>query len=427
MQKPPATPKPAAKGQPRRKVRRAPPKRSFWARFLALTIIASVLGSLGFGAFTLNLIANLPSIEEIRKVPLNIPLRIYNGENELIAEYGNERRIPVDLDETPAWLIDAVLTTEDENFYHHGGVDFSGLARAVWHNIASNQRAQGASTITMQVARNFFLTPERTYRRKYTEILLAYSIENALTKDEILELYFNKIFLGHRAYGFASAARVYYGLELGELSLPQIAMLAGLPKAPSRSNPLSAPKRAKIRRDYVLKRMYQSGRINRDEYQNAVLTPITATSQSQRNKNQAPYAAEMARKLLVDAFGQRVYGMGLQVTLTINSKYQEQAARALRKGLINYDRRHGYRGAVANINAPKEVNRSRIGGALGGTRSTTMNPAEFLGVESLTPELLDEELLQYPISFEMLPAVVLDNSERKIIAHTRNHGKVTVP
>ena len=358
-----------------------------------LTVVIAV----GLGGYAFTLMPELPTIEEIRRVPLNIPLRIYNSDNQLIAEYGNERRIPVSLDDTPPLLIDAVLTTEDDRFYHHNGVDFRGIVRAALINLRSQSRSQGASTITMQVARNFFLTPERTYKRKVKEILLAFNMERALTKDEILELYFNKIFLGHRAYGFAAASQVYYGVDLENLSVPEIAMLAGLPRAPSRDNPISNPKRAAERRSHVLKRLYELDKIDDFSYQAARQAPITATRHVGESQAEAPYIAEMARRMMVDHFGERVYELGLNVTVTINSAHQAQANAALRRGLLAYDRRHGFRGAVATID-----------------------------VNDLTAEEMIEALLEHPRSRDLIPAVVIQSENRRMTALTQTGRTITI-
>ncbi len=312
-------------------------------------IVFLVTMGIGLGLYAITLLDDLPTIEEIREIPLNIPLRVYTSDNKMIAEYGVERRIPITLDETPQLLLDAILVTEDDRFYHHTGVDFPGLLRAAVSNILTKSRGQGASTITMQVARNVFLNPEKTYVRKLKEILVAFNMERTLTKDEIFELYLNKIFLGHRAYGFAAAARVYYGEDLANLSVPEIAMLAGLPRAPSRDNPISNPERAQERRAFVLKRLHELGRIDSFSYENALDSPITARRQIGDTTLIAPYASEMARQVLYDYFGESVYERGLNVTLTINSEYQAQAEQTLRDGLTAYDQRHGYRGPVDEI------------------------------------------------------------------------------
>ena len=365
------------------------------AAFYAFVLL-SVAGFAG-GVYVVSLIPQLPTIDDIRRVRLDIPLRIYSADKQLIAEYGNERRIPVPLERTPPLLIDAVLAIEDDRFYHHGGVDLRGILRAGISNLRSKSRAQGGSTITMQVARNFFLTPEKTYVRKLKEVLLAFNMERALTKDEILELYLNKIYLGNRAYGFAAASKVYYGVELAELSVPEIAMLAGLPKAPSRDNPITDPKRAVERRDYVLKRLHQLGKIDDFSYNNARRAPVTAARRGGQAKIQAPYAAEMARQILVGHFGEQVYESGYRVTVTIDSKYQEYADAALRKGLLDYDRRHGFRGPVGRID-----------------------------IDETDPEVLSYELLGLPKSRALQPAVVLSATSEKLTVLTQDRREAVI-
>ncbi|MGB5708095.1 MAG: penicillin-binding protein 1A [Arenicellales bacterium] len=370
--------------------------RFFAKLFLFGFAFASAMG-VGLAFYAISLLPNLPTVEQIRQIPLNIPLRIYSADQKLIAEYGNERRVPVTLDQAPPLLIDAILVTEDDSFYHHTGVDFSGILRAFLSNIRSQSRGQGASTITMQVVRNFFLNPEKTYTRKLKEILLAFNMERALTKDEILELYLNKIFLGHRAYGFAAAAQVYYGQSLENLSVPEIAMLAGLPKAPSRDNPISNPVRASERRDYVLQRLYDLGKIDKLSMETARKAPITAERHIAEVELQAPYVAEMARQYLVNRMGSDAYGQGLNVTLSINSKYQEKANQALRKGLLRYDTRHGFRG-----------------------------PSGKIEIDGLEERDLVEKLLEYPASQELMPAVVLSVQNTGFAAHTRGGEQIEV-
>lgn len=357
---------------------------------LLLGAALSLVIGLGLGVYAAALLPSLPSIDDIRRVPLNIPLRIYSSDGKLIAEYGDERRSPVTLDHTPPLLIDAILVTEDDRFYHHGGVDFPGIVRAGLSNFFSRSRAQGASTITMQVARNFFLKPEKTYTRKLKEILLAFNLERALTKDEILELYLNKIFLGHRAYGFAAASQVYYGVDLADLSVPEIAMLAGLPKAPSRNNPLTDPQRATERRDYVLRRLHELGRIDDLSYRTARAAPVTAARGLAERQAQAPYAAEMVRQMLFDRFGRAAYQAGYRVTVTIHSAYQARADAALRGGLLAYTRRHGFRG-----------------------------PAGHIDIDSLSPEAIDNALRNYPPSGALQPAAVLETPGQSIVARIR--------
>ncbi len=359
-------------------------------------LLSMILG-VPLGVYILTILPQLPTIEAIRQVPLHVPLRIYNSENELLAEYGNEKRIPTILDKTPPLLIDAILATEDDRFYHHSGVDFFGLVRAMWSNFQSKSRGQGASTITMQVARNFFLTREKSYKRKLKEILLAFKMERALTKDEILELYLNKIFLGHRAYGFAAASQVYYGRGLEKLSIPEISMLAGLPKAPSSNNPFTNPYKAVERRSYVLKRLYEQGKIDVFSYNIARQASITAFRQTDQAQSKAPYAAEMARQWIVDRFGKEAYELGYKVTLTINGKYQAAAEEALRNGLLNYDQRHGFRGVLGHV-----------------------DPDDY------TQKALSDLLQEYPKSGGLLPAVVLGTDRRSMVCLTLDQETIHI-
>jgi len=272
--------------------------------------------------FTILLVSsNLPDAKSIRDIELKVPLRVYSADKLLISEFGNERRKPVSIAKTPQKLIDAILASEDDSFYSHYGIDVTGLFRSALSNLRSGQRQQGASTITMQVARNFFLSPEKTYIRKLREVLLSLKLEQALTKDEILSLYINKIFLGHRAYGFGAAAEVYYGKSLDELSLAETAVLAGLPKAPSTTNPFRSPQRAIQRRDYVLGRLLELNKINQAEYNTALEQPSTAQRQT-RNRNteaSAPHIAEMVRAHLIHQLGEDAYWQGLNVYTTIQS------------------------------------------------------------------------------------------------------------
>lgn len=358
--------------------------------------------TIGLGLYATSLLPGLPSVDEIRQIPLNIPLRIYSSDQQLIAEYGEERRIPVTLDETPSLLIDALLVTEDDQFYHHTGVDFPGLARAAISNFMSRSRSQGASTITMQVARNFFLDPEKTYTRKLKEMLLAFKLERALTKDEILELYLNKVFLGYRSYGFAAAAQIYYGVSLAELSLPELCMLAGLPKAPSRDNPISNPERARERRAHVLNRLYELGRIDKLSLETASKAPITARLHTADVDFQAPYVSEMARRLLFERMGEDVYRRGLNVTVTVHSEYQKKADEALRQGLIDYTMRHGFKGPIGKVDPA----------ALPKAGSSAQN--------------LPGMLSQYPSSRELIPGVVTAVTERSFEAFNSRGDMVTV-
>ena len=373
-------------------------------KIISFSIVSAIAMGVGLVLYTAKLLPTLPTVEEIRHIPLNIPLRIYSSDEKLIAEYGDERRIPITIDQAPSLLIDAILVSEDDRFYHHTGVDFPGLVRAMLSNVSSGSKQQGASTITMQVVRNFFLNPEKTYTRKFKEILLSFNMERALTKDEILELYLNKIFLGHRAYGFAAASQVYYGQELKDLSVPEIAMLAGLPKAPSSNNPISNPERSIDRRNYVLKRLHELGKIDDFSFENAVQAPITASRHTANVDVSAPYIAEMARQLVIERFGSAVYEKGLNVTVSVDSRYQQLADLALRKGLLDYDRRHGFRGPVGQFDLD--------------TFNSLPAPEQRGAIVDL--------LMEFPSSVEVVPALVTQVEEKRFSAMTKDQGSVSV-
>ena len=292
---------------------------------------------------------DLPDVETLRDVQLQVPLRVYTQDAKLISVFGEKRRIPVSIDEMPAHLENAFIAGEDARFRIHPGVDYQGLTRAVWTLATTGEKSVGGSTITQQLARNVFLSLEKTYTRKIKEIFLALKIERELSKDEILELYLNKILLGHRAYGVGAAADVYYGKTVGELSLAQCAMLAALPKAPSRINPITSPERAMDRRDYVLGRMLELGYIEDAEYQEAKSERNTAFYHGATTEISAPYLAEMVRKDMLARFGQSAYTGGYEVYTTINSGFQTAANLAITDGLEAYDHRHGYRGAEASF------------------------------------------------------------------------------
>ncbi|MEX0384944.1 penicillin-binding protein 1A [Spiribacter pallidus] len=293
---------------------------------------------------------SLPSVEEVRSVELQVPLRVYTRDGELIDEFGQMRRTPVSLANVPTTLQQAFIAAEDQRFYVHPGVDYQGIIRAVWYLVRTGEKGPGGSTITMQLARNLFLTAERTYLRKLREILLALRIEQELEKATILELYLNKIYLGQRAYGVAAAAEVYYGKPLAELTLAQQAMIAGLPKAPSAWNPLANPERALQRRAYVLGRMRESGFIQTERYEQAMAAPITATYHGRRRTVDAPFVAEMARAWMVDRYGQQAaYTGGYELYTTVTRERQRAARQALRDGLHAYDERHGYRGVLDEL------------------------------------------------------------------------------
>lgn len=291
----------------------------------------------------------LPSIDGLSNVQLQVPLRIYSSDGALMGEFGEKRRTPKTLDQIPLRMRQAFLSAEDDRFFEHPGVDYQGLVRAAINLVLTGQRGQGGSTITMQLARNFYLSSEKTYLRKLSEILLALKIESELEKERILELYLNKIYLGNRSYGVAAAGQIYYGLELEELSLAQIAMIAGLPKAPSTFNPIINPDRALIRRNYVLSRMRQLDYITAEEYEASTAEPVTAVRHSSDLGVYAPYVNEMARAEIVKQFGDEAYVRGLNVYTTINKRLQQAANDSLWNGLVAYDQRHGYRGVIRHV------------------------------------------------------------------------------
>ena len=307
--------------------------------FIGATIVSFVF---------LSLRQELPSTASITSTQLKTPLRVFSSEGLLIAEFGDERRKPINLESAPKQLINAILASEDSNFYSHFGIDLKGILRAIINNYQTGSR-QGASTITQQVARNYFLSSEQTYSRKIREIMLALKLESTLSKNEILNLYFNKIFLGHRSYGFAAAADVYYGKTLETLTIAEQAMLAGLPKAPSRNNPISNPERAKVRRDYVLARLLKNSWITQEQHQTAIKSPLTAKRQRKKAVINAPYVAEMVRQKVLDIYGHEAYWQGLDVYTNIRKNTQAAANLALRKSLLDYDKRHGFRGPLKSI------------------------------------------------------------------------------
>ena len=315
------------------------------ASFLSLLL----LGALGLLGAYIYITPRLPEITTLRDVQLQVPLRVYAHGGELIAEFGEMKRSPMEYKDFPARLIQAVLAAEDDRFFEHPGVDYQGILRAAYHLVRTGEKGQGGSTITMQVARNFFLSREKTYLRKLNEIFLALKIEGELSKQEILELYLNKIYLGKRAYGFAAAAQVYYGKLPAELSLAEMAMIAGLPKAPSRYNPVANPERAQIRRDYVLGRMHELDYITDEQFQLALTEPVHAEVHGLEEDLEAPYVAEMVRNEMVSRYGEAAYTEGYQVYTTVKANLQQAANVALRQALLAYDRRHGYRGIEGHI------------------------------------------------------------------------------
>jgi penicillin-binding protein 1A len=311
----------------------------------------AMLALLGAGGFLvvatclyLYLSPKLPSVEELKEIELQIPLRIYSQDLKVIAEFGEKKRSPVSFDEIPESMIDAFLAAEDDSFFEHRGIVVSGLLRAAIELVTTGSIRSGGSTITMQVARNFFLSNRQEFTRKFNEILLAFKIEGELSKEEILSLYTNKIYMGNRAYGVGAAAHVYYGKSLDELSLAQIAMIAGLPKAPSTYNPIANPQRALLRRNWILRRMLLLENISQQQYQAAVAEQDNASYHGSISELNAAYIAEMVRQQVISKFGLKAYTEGYSAITTIDSKMQKSAVMALQSGIMAYDKRHGYRG-----------------------------------------------------------------------------------
>ncbi|MGB8419820.1 penicillin-binding protein 1A [Paraburkholderia sp.] len=369
-------------------------KRPLWLKlimgFVGLIVagILCVLLVLGYALVVAT--PNLPSLDALTDYRPKVPLRIYTADHVLIGEFGEERRDIVHIQDVPDSLKKAVLAIEDARFYDHGGVDLTGIARAGFVALTNGHATQGASTITMQVARNFFLSSEKTYTRKIYEMLLAYKIESKLTKDQILEVYMNQIYLGQRAYGFASAARVYFGKDLKVLTLAESAMLAGLPKAPSAYNPVVNPKRAKIRQEYILQRMYELHYISQEQYEEASKQPLVVKGAGKEFSVHAEYVAEMVRQMMYAQYREEAYTLGLNVVTTIDSADQDVAYRALRKGLMDYERRHGYRGPEAFIDLPSDADDRE--------------------------QAIDDALLEHPDNGEIIAAVVTAANPKQVQA-----------
>ncbi|MCA8426606.1 penicillin-binding protein 1A [Burkholderia seminalis] len=367
-------------------------KRPWWQKvllgFAAMCVAAVVAGGLVLGYALVIAWPNMPSLDALTDYRPKVPLRIYTSDHVLIGEFGEERRDVVHFKDVPDSLKKAILAIEDARFYDHGGVDLTGIIRAGFVALTNGHASQGASTITMQVARNFFLSSEKTYTRKIYEMLLAYRIERALTKDQILEVYMNQIYLGQRAYGFASAARVYFGKDLKDISLAEAAMLAGLPKAPSAYNPVVNPKRAKVRQEYILQRMLELNFITREQYDEAVAQPLVVKGPGRDFSVHAEYIAEMVRQMMYAQYREETYTRGFNVVTTIDSADQQVAYTALRKGIMDYERRHGYRGPEGFIELPAGADDRE--------------------------QAIDDALLEHPDNGELIAAVVTAASPRQI-------------
>ncbi|MDG6896076.1 penicillin-binding protein 1A [Volucribacter amazonae] len=366
-----------------------------------LTLI--ILGCVAVGIFYVQIKSDLPDVQALKTVELQQPMQIFTADNKLIGEVGEQRRIPVKLADIPQPLIDAVLATEDSRFYEHHGLDPIGIARALKVALENRGASQGASTITQQLARNFFLTPERTFMRKVKEAILAIEIENTLSKDEILELYLNKIYLGYRSYGVVAAAKTYFGKDLDQLTLSEMAMIAGLPKAPSTMNPLYSVKRAEERRNIVLSRMLSQKMISQQQYEETIKQPIVAAYHGSQLDFRADYVTEMVRQEMVRRYGEEnAYTKGYKVYTTVQSQDQAAAQKALRDNLINYDMRHGYRGGAPLWKQGEEVwDNDRIIGFLKRLpNANPLIPAAVLAVNKERAELLlaNGDKMQLPAS-----------------------------
>ena len=370
-----------------------------WWTVPLLVVVSAVIAAVILVAFAAAVVyPTLPSLETLTDYRPKVPLRVYSAEGELIGEFGEERRAVVRIDEVPKQMIDAIIAAEDERFYQHGGVDYVGVARAALSNFLSGGVRQGASTITMQVARNFFLSKEKTLTRKFNEMLLAFKIEHNLRKDQILELYINQIYLGQRAYGFAAASQTYFGRPLSKLTLAEHAMLAGLPKAPSRFNPLANPKRAKLRQQYVLRRMRELGMISDEQLASADNNAVAVKKEVTEVTARAEHFAEMVRQAMYERYRDEAYTGGFRVYTTLSVRHQEAAYAAVRRGVQDYDRRHGYRGPESFVDLPANV----------------------------TDESLEDALQEAADSDGIYPAVVLEASAKRVRAYRKGGGIVDI-
>ncbi len=374
-----------------------------WLRWLAFPfalVAGMALIGMVIGIFVLLLAyPNLPSLDAVTDYQPKVPLRVYTADGVLIGEFGEERRVAVRIQDVPAVMKQSILAAEDDRFYEHSGVDYVGVIRAAYSNLVSGGKRQGASTITMQVARNFFLSSEKTLTRKLYEALLSYKIESTLTKDQILEIYINQIYLGQRAYGFAAASQIYFGKSLKEINIAEAAMLAGLPKAPSSFNPVVNPRRAATRQQYVLRRMHELGYINDAQYAEAQKTKLAVRRDLDNYQVHAEHVAEMVRQVLYERYPQEVYTKGFRVYTTVVSRDQEAAYQSLRRGVLDYERRHGYRGPEAYIELP---------------------------AGDVSEERLEEALQDAADVDDLFAGIVLDANPKQVKVHRRGGDVVTV-
>ncbi|PUE34368.1 penicillin-binding protein 1A [Limnohabitans sp. Jir72] len=368
-----------------------------WGSGIAIAGLLSIL--LVVGVAMVVAYPNLPDISDLADYKPKLPLRIYTADGQLMGEFGEERRNLTPIKDIPQVMKNAVLSIEDNRFYQHGGVDYLGILRAGVANIG-RMKSQGASTITMQVARNVYLSSEKTFTRKIYEILLTYKLENMLTKDQILEIYMNQIFLGNRAYGFASAAETYFGKSLKDITLAEAAMLAGLPKAPSAYNPISNPKRARSRQLYIIERMEENGYINSEQAKAAKAEPLVLRTSGDRRTLHAEYVAETVRQMVFAQYGQETYTRGLNVYTTLQSTEQMAAYKALRQGIMDFERRQIYRGPEKFIDLPADPKKME--------------------------DAIDDALEEHPDNGDVISAVVLEATPRKVVVVRQNGEQISV-
>ncbi|MEF8834227.1 MAG: penicillin-binding protein 1A [Halofilum sp. (in: g-proteobacteria)] len=396
----------------------------------AMAFAAFTAGALLLGGIYLYISPRLPAIDQLRDVQLQEPLRVYSRDAELLAVYGTQRRIPLEIEAIPETVRNAFIAAEDDRFYEHPGVDWMGIVRAAWNLALTGEKTQGGSTITMQVARNFFLSRERTYLRKINEIFLALKIEREIPKDEVLELYLNKIYFGKRAYGVAAAAQVYYGKDVDELTVAEIAMIAGLPKAPSTFNPIANPERAQQRRDYVLGRMRANDMLDEEAYEKALRTSVTATTHNAPLAVDAPYVGEMARLEAVQRFGEDVYTGGYRVYTSIDAARQRAARDAVHTALVDYESRHGYSGPIGSLEAdrlpePEELQERLDAAARGAVGDGAgVAPAED---GRMAPADIDRALAEQGAVGPLEPAVVVAVSADGVTLYRTEGGLGRIP
>ncbi|HMN45831.1 MAG TPA: penicillin-binding protein 1A [Povalibacter sp.] len=371
-----------------------------WLRFALATIVVLIGGlTLGLCGAYQYLEPALPDVAAIRDIRLQVPLRVYSRDGKLIAQFGEQRRIPLSFEALPKQLVNAVLAAEDDRFFQHSGVDYPGLARAIVRHLMSGEKGEGGSTITMQLTRGIFLSPEKSYRRKLQEIFLTLRIEQQFSKQEILTLYMNKMFLGQRAYGVGAASEVYFGKTIDQLSLPELALIAGTFRLPSRDNPVANPELAKHRRSYVLRRMREKNFITADEQRAADNSQVESRLHGPAVEVDAPYIAEMVRADLYNRLGTDAYTAGYEAITTLDSRLQSAAVRAVRAALVEYDSRHGYRGPVSRVTVPAQSS------------------------ESDWSRLLYE----FPLRGGLEPALIRAVEDRSAVAWSKVHGRINLP